>query len=69
MDWRRNVPDRDPHLLPSFQGACSMPGAVCFQQPCLQPDGGVPVEIGSASPRGVKELTHPSGASHCVSQA
>lgn len=38
------MPDPDSHLLLSFNGACSIPGTVCFSGSSLQQDKGIPVE-------------------------
>lgn len=44
MDRRQDMPDRDPHGLPSLNGVCSIPIIVYPNKSYLQRDDGVSVE-------------------------
>ena len=43
--WAWEMPDQDPHLLPSVDGTSSTPGTVHFHRAGLQQDNGIPMEI------------------------
>lgn len=55
-----NMPDQDPHLLCSFNGACSILGGMCFSRSSLQQDNRIPREIESFLFTQGCKVTHPS---------
>lgn len=59
MEWGQNKPDQNPYLSPSFSGACSIPGTMCFNRPSLQQDSGSQWRLMSSPHPGCK-VTHPS---------
>ena len=44
IDWGR-MPYQDPHVLPSFDGVCSIPGIVHFHRYDFQQNNKIPMEI------------------------
>lgn len=45
------MPDQDPYLLLSFDGACFIPSTACFNRSVLQQDNKMPMKTSSLSPR------------------
>lgn len=57
MDSGRDVPD--PHLLLSFNGACSFPDIACFNSSILQQDNKIPAETKQFPLTNGAKVTHP----------
>ena len=65
----QDMPARDPHLVPSVNGACCIPRIVCFSRSGYSKTMGSQWRgRSSLSPKSAKYLTHPGRTSHCTFQ-